>query len=443
MTRLALIQPQLEMLAALAETENRETAGVGFVVPATNDRFIVRDLAPVPDAAYAAREASRIALKPQFCMEIANRARVLGYGVLLAHTHPHGAPEFSPIDNAGEVPLREYFYHRVAGDHFSLVVTGNSARARLLGQRRAADIQIVGRVLRRLPAVPAPAQRVESTRYDRQLRAFGAEGQAELSSLRVGIVGLGGTGSIVARELAHLGVQDFILIDPDRVDETNLNRLLGALPSDRGQAKVHVAARGIAELNSHATITTLVEDVVDADVATTLLNADFIFSCTDSQASRVVLNQIAYQYLIPCIDMGVAIHVHDRSISHISGRVQMLSPGLPCMTCLNWLDSDQIRVEMMTPQQRAKDPYFVGHSQPHPAVISLNGIVASAAVTMFLSAAAGLPSEARMLIYDAMRGSMRPTVMTPEVDCIVCSRGGALARGATWQLPTRHAARGD
>jgi hypothetical protein len=115
----------------------------------------------------------------------------------------------------------------------------------------------------------------------------------------------------------------------------------------------------------------------------------------------------------------------------------MLAPGLPCLVCAKWLDSKQIRLEMMTPVQRHQDPYFIGHSVPHPAVISLNGTVASAAVTMFLSAVAKFPSEARMLIYDAIRGSLRPTTMTPDPHCVVCSLSGALARGVRWALPVR------
>jgi molybdopterin/thiamine biosynthesis adenylyltransferase len=62
---------------------------------------------------------------------------------------------------------------------------------------------------------------LDRPRYDRQIRAFGVAGQNILKSLRVGIVGLGGTGSIVLQELAHLGVTDFLLLDPDVVEESN------------------------------------------------------------------------------------------------------------------------------------------------------------------------------------------------------------------------------
>lgn len=442
MTTVALIEEEFERLRSLASTERLETCAVGFVAPASrttgDSRFVIHSFEPVPDSAYLVREPFQVALTPQFCMELANRARASGNGLMLAHTHPGGLAEFSAVDDAGEKPLSDYFGRRVNGkNHFSMVITTNGSCCRRLGSAEATTIQIVGRNLRRIESNDKTSQVVQP-RHDRQVRAFGSDGQAGLSSLRVAIVGLGGTGSIVAHETAYLGVNDYILIDPDIVDETNLNRLLGATAHDMEKHKVDVAARGIMGIDPSAHCDTVVGNIVDANIASKLCDADFIFSCTDSHSSRAVLNQLAYQYLIPCIDMGVAIHVRDGGVSHVVGRIQMLSSGLPCLVCANWIDSNQVRIEMMTEEQRQRDPYFVGHSVPHPAVISLNGAVASVAVTMFLSAVTAFPSDARLILYDAIRGAMRPTIMTPEAGCIVCSSSGALARGDTWFLPTRH-----
>lgn len=115
----------------------------------------------------------------------------------------------------------------------------------------------------------------------------------------------------------------------------------------------------------------------------------------------------------------------------------MLSPGLPCLVCTDKINADQVRCEMMTPEQRARDPYIVGASVPQPAVISLNSTMSSAAVTMFLAAVTGFPSDARMVIYDGVRGSLRPAAMEPRPNCIACSSSGALARGTSWTLPVR------
>lgn len=441
MLRLPLAES--DALHGFARDRELETCAVGLVLPASNagaGRFVVRQLAEVPDAAYAERTPSAATLRPEFCIEIANRARAAGAGVLLAHTHPgESALEgFSSIDDAGEQALASYFERRVPnGAHFAAVFTTEGSYARRLGQTEPVPFVGVGRVLE----TPAYRGSEPSELYDRQVRAFGAQGQRAMQGLAIAIIGLGGTGSIVAQQLAYLGTRNFVLVDPDKIEATNLNRLVGAWPSDVGAFKVDVAARYITAINPSARCTTIVGDVLDEEVAAKLANADFIFGCTDSMASRALLNQLAYQFLIPCIDMGVGIGILEDKVQYITGRTQMLSPGLPCLVCTDKLDAEQVRRELMTEDQRKRDPYIVGAQVPQPAVISLNSTMSSAAITMFLAAVTGVPSDARMVIYDGIRGTLRPAAMPPRPHCIACSHEGALARGSTWQLPMR--ARGN
>ena len=64
--------------------------------------------------------------------------------------------------------------------------------------------------------------------FDRNVRFFGVEGQKIISQLVVCIAGVGGLGSHIVQQLVHLGVTKFILIEPESLDETNLNRYVGA-----------------------------------------------------------------------------------------------------------------------------------------------------------------------------------------------------------------------
>ena len=276
-----------------------------------------------------------------------------------------------------------------------------------------------------------------SGRYDRQVRAFGVAGQQVLRSIRVGIVGLGGTGSFVLQALMHLGVQDFILIDPDTVEETNLNRLVGSTPSNVGIPKVSVARAWAEQINPHVRIEVRQDSVLKAAVARSLADTDFVFCCTDSHGSRAILNQLAYQYLLPVIDMGVVIAAREKRVTHIAARTQLLAPGLACMVCGSLLDSENIRRDLLTDFERQADPYILGQPEPAPAVISLNGTVASLATTMFLNAVTGIPGSARFLNYNGITGVCRPVVCTPHPSCIVCSLSGALARADEWPLPAR------
>jgi len=70
-----------------------------------------------------------------------------------------------------------------------------------------------------------------SERFKRQ-SFLGSRSEDILGSCVVAIVGLGGGGSHIAQQLAHLGVRNFRLIDPDRAEESNLNRLIGAKAGD-------------------------------------------------------------------------------------------------------------------------------------------------------------------------------------------------------------------
>ena len=442
MTRVAFPLGALERLHELAAGHAIETCAVGFVRPAeavssAGRRLVVQALQPVPDAAYAVRAPNRASLTPEFMLDIVNRARAAGTGIALLHTHPgpNALEDFSSIDDAGEMPLAAYFKGRLPEPtHVGGVVTSRTLHLRTLGCGAPLDAVGVGSVVR---CYAEPLDLQADARYDRQVRAFGESGQRRVHAVRVAIIGAGGTGSFIAHELAHLGVGQLLLIDHDTVDMTNLNRLMGATPGDVGRPKVAVASKAVSAINPGIRIEPVIGDVVDEDVAAKLLDVDFIFGCTDSMASRAVINQIAYQFLIPAIDMGVAIHVRDGHIASVTGRVQMLSPGLGCLVCADGIDGQQVRWELMSPAQRRADPYFENASVPQPAVTPLNGIVTSAAVAMFLSAVTGYPGDARLLCYDGLRGSMRPQVLTPRHRCIVCSGEGALARGDAWTLPVR------
>lgn len=442
MSVVAFPQNALACLHALAAERDIETCAVGLVHPARAGehprRLVVQALEPVPETAYQVRTPMRASLTPEFMVDVVNRGRAVGAGIALLHTHPgpNALEGFSAADDAGEVSLSAYFNSRLPEQvHIAGVVTPSNLHLRVLGAGVSLNAVGVGVELHHygeqseLPSV--------DQRYDRQVRAFGQAGQARLRTARIAVVGAGGTGSFIAHELAHLGVGQLLLVDHDTVDATNLNRLMGATPADVGQPKVAVVSKSVSAISPSTHVDAVVGDVVDEPIAAKLLEVDFIFGCTDSMASRAVINQIAYQYLIPVIDMGVAIHVRDGHIASVTGRVQMLSPGLGCLVCADGLDGQQVRWELMSLAQRQADPYFKNASVPQPAVMPLNGVVTSAAVAMFLSATTGYPGEARMLHYDGLRGSMRPQILSPRHRCIVCSNDGALARGTAWRLPVR------
>ncbi|WP_182911957.1 HesA/MoeB/ThiF family protein [Sphingomonas cavernae] len=428
------------LTSSLLDADGLESCAIAYAHhDAATSTWIVGDAVPVPEDAYERRDCVSAVLKPSFLIDVANRSRVTGMAVIAIHTHPgsSGYPHFSSIDDEGETELAPYFAQRGAAvPHVALVIGPEGCRARVLGAGESIDVWEVGERL--LLHSPMPG-RAAQKRDDRQVRAFGEPGQRLLRRLRFGVIGAGGTGSLVCQQLAHLGASWITVIDPDLVEATNLNRLVGSVPSDVGTPKVDVAARMIRAINPDATVIPLRADIVDEDVAKLLATFDFVLLCTDSHASRAVVCQAAYQYLVPAIDMGVSITVANGGVTHITGRVQMLAPGLPCLTCSGTLDGEVIRREMQTPEQRAADPYVHGVREPQPAVLSINSTVSSLAVTMLLGAVTPVPVKPRHQTYDGIRGRVREIAVAVQSQCIVCSPAGALAKGPTWNLPVRPA----
>jgi molybdopterin-synthase adenylyltransferase len=212
---------------------------------------------------------------------------------------------------------------------------------------------------------------------------------------------------------------------------------VGTTRIDIGRPKVEVAAELVRRINPQIEANAITGNVIVSDDARRLLSCDFIFCCTDSHGSRAVINQLAYQYLIPTIDVGVRVQVRAGTVESVTGRIQMLAPGLPCLVCDELLDPEEVRRDLLSDEARARDPYIVGAVEPQPAVISLNSTVASLGVTMMLSAVAGLPVAARHQLVLFNKGIVRAAAADPSPQCVICSLGGALARGDTWPMAGR------
>lgn len=401
-------------------------------------RLLVRQMEfPAPED-YIRKGPIEAELRPEFVAKVTQRARKEQLNLVFCHSHLGSqAPSFSEVDDSGELRLSAFLAHRLPNRiHGAIVVSSGGICARVLGSSEYLRVVALGHSRKVLYDPNAGSGSYDQT-FDRQVRAFGAAGQAVLGSLRVAIVGLGGTGSLIAQQLVHLGIRDFVLIDPDTLDTTNLNRVVNATPADVGKSKVGLAASYIRAVAVDAKIKEIPGDIIRAAIARELTTADFIFGCTDSHGSRAVLQQVSYQYLIPCIDMGTALAAAEGKISHISGRVQLLSPGLACFTCGGLLNAEQVRRDMLTAFERQADTYIDGAREPAPAVISINSTVASIATTVLLSVVAGTPMKARHVLYNGISSAIRAVAATPNPDCYICSSNGAVAQGDAWPLMAR------
>ncbi len=171
---------------------------------------------------------------------------------------------------------------------------------------------------------------------------WGNEAQHELARTRIGVVGLGSVGSIVAEALGRTGIQQITLIDHDVIEARNLDRTLGAHPSDVGQRTPKVEASRRLLDSSHTAEPFAVEAVPESLLTRRGLDAaldcDVLVSCVDKPWPRHNLNKIAYLHLIPVIDGGILARVTNTGrLAHVDWTIQTVGPGRACLYCLGAL----------------------------------------------------------------------------------------------------------
>jgi molybdopterin/thiamine biosynthesis adenylyltransferase len=257
-------------------------------------------------------------------------------------------------------------------------------------------------------------------RYSRQEALFGQVGQARLAATRVAIVGLGGLGCHVAQQLAYAGVTDYVLADPDTVSQSNLNRLVGALAADaeRGRAKVEVAGRMICAIQPSARVQ-FAEGLAAAG------GRDVLFSCVDSDRIRLELTTACARHRTPFFDLA-----SDTGRDWYGGRVLFSGSGKRCGVCMDLFNQNALREE--TEGQRRERAAIYGVdvdalADSGPAVISINGLVASLAVTEFLKWRTGLDDPIALATYRADLGVVRTSRDDPQADCYYCAGWRAAA----------------
>ena len=274
-------------------------------------------------------------------------ARKKHAGIVLLHSHPSaGWQGLSAIDQRTEQEIVAP-PSRATGLPFVGLTSGSdgtwSARFWLPnGQAHTlkwcSKVRSVGRASYQIDfndrAIPPAPRRPELRRtYD----TWGSSTQNKLSRLNIGIVGVGSVGSVVAEAMARIGIEHLTLIDPDRIEIHNLDRLWFATRSDKGRFKVDVAKRNLA---LHATaadprIEMVARPIEDKRTYRQVLDCDAIFSCVDGPIARNTLNYIANAHLIPVIDIGVAIRRNERidELEDAHWRSQLVTPNHICLRC--------------------------------------------------------------------------------------------------------------
>lgn len=367
--------------------------------PGPRRRLLAREALFVPYAACGRRERDAITWPGAFLEEALDRAGAEQLALVLIHSHPGGLFAFSDADDASDRQVMPSLFHAYGDLHGSAIMTADGAiRARLYGP----DIS------------PRPIDLVTVAGHDllywwdaearlggpspRPIAFTGAMSQ-ELGRLSAAVIGVSGTGSIVGEQLARLGFGRVKLIDFDRIERKNLNRILNSRLSDAEarRLKVEMFAEAVAGYRGEGVAEPTPASVLTRDAVLAASQADVIFCCVDTLEARQIADLLASAFLTPLFDVGVVIPVRKAregvAIADVCGRIDYVQPGRSTLQDRGVYTPESLRAEYLrrhapqAHQQELEAGYLKGLIEEAPAVITLNMRAAAGCVNEFIARA--------------------------------------------------------
>ena len=363
-------------------------------------RLMVREIHLVPYEACSERRPDLVTWPTEVMLPWLTTAERRNWAVVKIHGH-RGYDQFSRVDDIADRALFPSLYAWVDGTapHGSAILMDDGCVfGRVVTEKGAFkpfdSVNVVGDDIHKyLP--PRSREKVTVPEHARRIgQTFGSGTYERLRKLRVGVVGASGTGSPLIEQLARNCVGSLVLVDPDRIEHKNLNRIVNSTCQDAedGRLKVEVAERAVRAMGLGTEVEVLPELLFNREVVHKLASCDVLFGCMDTIDGRHLLNKLATFYCIPYFDLGVKIVADGQGgVDQVVGTVHYLKPGGSSLLSRRVYNLEQVRaagLKRTDPEQYAKlleAGYIRGIQEDRPAVVQLNTLIASLAVNEFLA----------------------------------------------------------
>lgn len=305
-----------------------------------------------------------VAIQEPYTLRTALAAEGHPLGVGVIHSHPEDCPPHpSRIDDdmdsyyadylQGFAPGRPYVSLIIAKVDGTFAVSGRICFrnqwhlvTHVIADRWACMTWVGGQ----RPAAAAPSRE----RTKRLIAAFGDEAAARLRRATVAVVGAGGTGSAAIETLARAGVGRLIVVDPDQLEESNLERVHGSRPEHAAKrvSKAALALDHVKSIDPKCVVEAYQGALPQEAIIDALVTADVAIGCTDNQHSRLALSDLAMRYLVPSIDCAVMLEGGGGKVTgQIAQFVRFLASD-PCALCRSMINPQRITQELMSEGER-------------------------------------------------------------------------------------------
>ena len=390
------------------------------------------------------RRPDRVTWPTDFVDTLLEEAYGKGQAIVKVHSHPMDYRRFSSTDDQSDRALFSSVTSLLDDGmpHASVIMLPHGEMiGRVLGDdgkilASLGSIMAIGDEIR----IWADRRSSESEGFTiRHAQAFGSGTTEILRGLSVAVIGCSGTGSIVVEQLARLGVGRFLLVDPDAVEEKNLNRILNTGKEDAylSRPKVHALASAIARMGLGQEVIPLQENLIKPEVVRAVAECDIVFGCMDGVEGRHMLNRLATFYTLPYFDVGVRLDADGHGgIDQVAGSAHYLQPGRSSLLSRGVYTMDRVNAEEIrrtNPElyrRRIREGYLRGVEEDRPAVISVNMLFAALVVNDFLARLHPYRNQANS-DYACIAASLSEMQFYPEPESTPC------------QLLERHLGRGD
>lgn len=363
--------------------------------PAPRVRLLVKQVLLVPHSTCKERRSDYLVWPGSAIEDAIDLAEADGLSLVLTHSHPGGLFGFSRHDDRSDLVTMPSLFQALGGLHGTAIMTPDGAMmARLYRQDLSAisvdSVMVAGDDL---------TWHWADRKFSPRPTAFTSEATQELGRLSACVIGVSGTGSLVAEQLARLGFGQVILIDFDKLELRNLNRIANSTLEDAKvqRPKVFAFADAVTRYRGEGVAVPVNASISTREAVLQASQADVMFSCVDTLDARQIADLLGASFLIPLFDVGVSIPTRKAkrgaAIADVCGRIDYVSPGGPTLQERGVYDPASLRAEYLrrsAPDAHTEEMqagYLRGVTEEAPAVIALNMRAASACVMEFIARA--------------------------------------------------------